>query len=159
MYTYGPVLFDNFGKAFGVMRSDGAQVMKGDGIGTDWKAFLTWNSAQPVPLSLADRAPGGTSPRTLLAIYNDLNVLTVTQKNNIWNNLSAGTPKLYQTDKGTNAGAIGTLDFLLGQTTANWNATDLISLKMRITMNYVQDNPSYLVHPTFDSTINVPGVA
>ena len=94
-------------------------------------------------------------PRPLFNIYTDLQALTATQKTNVWNDLSSGTPKKYFLDTGTNTAAIVALD---------WAATDsgatgaaLTAARLRITAMYVQDNPHYLVNPTFDNTINVAG--
>lgn len=93
--------------------------------------------------------------RSLLAIYTDLVALTNTQKTNIWADLSSGTPAKYLQDTGTNTAALVVLDWVVQSSGATGAA--LTSAKLRAAAMYVQDNVDYLVHPTFDSTINVPG--
>jgi hypothetical protein len=100
----------------------------------------------------------GDVPRVKRAgylIYGDLQALTNAQKTAVWTDLSEGSPRKYLRDAGPNAAAIAALD---------WSANDsgavgasLTSARMRIAAAYVQDNPTYLVQPAFDPTINVAG--
>lgn len=95
-------------------------------------------------------------PRTLLAIYNDLQALSTTQKNNVWTALIAGTPQLWATDTGPNAAALAAIQW--GGTVASGiPAASITEAKIRGAMMYVQDNPRWLEHPTFDPTINISG--
>lgn len=93
--------------------------------------------------------------RPLYAIYNDLVALTTTQQTNAWNDLSSGTPKKYLLDVGPNAAAIGALDWAV--TDSGATGASLLHARLRVGAMYVQDNPSYLVNPAFDPSINVPG--
>lgn len=97
--------------------------------------------------------------RSIYAIYTDLAALTTTQQTNVWNDLSAIAtgqivPK-YLLDAGGDTAAIVVMDWVIKKSgTSGANLTDA---RLRIASMYVQDNPKYLVHPTFDSTINIPG--
>lgn len=107
------------------------------------------SAAQQIPMG-ADR-----SPRRLLDIYNAIVALNNTQKTNIWSDLTSGTPMKISTDTGPNATSI----FLLWRIASNASLPTTTITDMRITAAayYVQDNPYYLVNPTFDLTINIPG--
>lgn len=150
--------YDMAGRFVGVIRTVDNASIPNDTSNQDYQAFLKWNALQPVPLSLADKpliVP--KVPRSLLAIFTDLQALTLSQKSAVWLNIAAGTPRLYLTDLGTNSAPIGTVDFLLSQATVVWNTADLNTLRMRLVAYYVQDNPAYLVTPAFAPTINIPG--
>jgi hypothetical protein len=113
---------------------------------------------RPYPETLtADVAVTFKALRTLLAIYTDLQALTAAQKTNVWTDLSSGTPKKYLQDVGRNAAAIAALDW--AATDSGATGTALTAAKLRIGAMYVQDNPAYLINPSFDPTINVPGIA
>jgi len=94
-------------------------------------------------------------PRMLPAIFTDLNALTAAQKTNINTDLFGGTPPKWQSDLGVNAASLFILEAVadLGNLTTAQQTT----MKMKACAAYVQDNPNYLVHPTFDATINVAG--
>ena len=94
-------------------------------------------------------------PRPLYAIYNDLVALTTTQQANIWADISSGTTPKYLLDAGPNTAALVVLDWAVRSSGAT--GTALTAAKFRAVALYVQDNPTYLVTPTFDATINVPG--
>jgi hypothetical protein len=83
--------------------------------------------------------------------------LTPLQKTNVWNDLSSGSPPKYLTDAGSEAGALAVLDWAVRF--AGFSAAAVLDAKIRATAIYVRDQPSYLVHPTFDPTINVSGEA
>lgn len=94
-------------------------------------------------------------PRTLYAIWQAINALTATQQNNVWTDITSGTPPKWATDTGPNAAAIMGLNWSAtasGATTANLN-----DAKRRLVAMYCQDVPGYLVNPSFDATINVAG--
>lgn len=93
--------------------------------------------------------------RLMCSIYSDLLTLNTTQQTNAWSDLSSGTPKKYLLDTGINAAAIGALDWAV--TDSGATDTALKNARLRIAAAYIQDNPTYLVNPTFDPTINVPG--
>lgn len=123
---------------------------------SDFQTFLTWNAAQPVPLDYTTPiSPTARKPRTLLAIRNDISNLTGTQKTNIWNNFISGSPPLWATDAGPNAAALAVLQLMGASVTLS--AADVLEAKIRAVAMYCQDNPNYLVTPSFDNTINVPG--
>lgn len=96
--------------------------------------------------------------RTLLAIVTDLSALTSTQKSNVSGALFSPTnaPPILA-DAGANAAAIWALYAMVqlnGVTTADKN-----TIKLYAAAQYVQDNPAYLVNPSFDSSINIRGDA
>lgn len=100
-------------------------------------------------------------PRPLWAIRADVQALTSTQWTKVWADLSAAVvgppavPRKYLTDYGTNAGPIFVFDWALyvsGPTAAQQKAGQI-----SLTAMYVQDQPSYLVHPPFDPSISIPG--
>ena len=94
-------------------------------------------------------------PRPLYAIYNDLVALTTTQQANIWTDISSGTTPKYLIDTGRNTAALVVLDWVVRSSGATGAA--LTAAKFRAVAMYVQDNPTYLIAPTFDATINVAG--
>jgi hypothetical protein len=69
-------------------------------------------------------------------------------------NLATGSQK-WQTNIGPNAAAM--LAVYAAGTAANGVTTFNGAQQMILTAMYCQDNPRYLVAPTFDNTINVPG--
>ena len=84
----------------------------------------------------------------------DLEALTGTQKSATWTDLTSGSePKWWFTKNEPELCVI------------HWQITDgpsltaaqKLDLKLHAVAIYVQDNPSWLVHPAFDSTINVDG--
>ena len=101
---------------------------------------------------------GARKVRPLWAIRQDLQALTATQWTATWNDLSAASPPVprkYLGDYGVNAGSIFCYDHLIyvvGGTAAQQKAGQISLCAL-----YVQDNVLYLVHPPWDSTINVPG--
>lgn len=93
--------------------------------------------------------------RNLADLRTALAALSTPQKNAIWSALSAGTPPLWATDRGVNAGGLAVLQFLA--VTATLSTADVAEAKLRAATLYVQDNPYWLISPAFDATINVPG--
>lgn len=92
--------------------------------------------------------------RSLLSLIADLNALSASKKNAIWTDISSGSPPKWSTDTGPNAAAIAVLQLLA---TSGLSAADVLTAKVRGVAMYVQDNPKYLVNPSFDTSINVPG--
>lgn len=94
--------------------------------------------------------------RSLLAIYQDLNALTDLQRTAIWLDVTTGTPPRWATSDGPNAGTVMALSVpaidLTGLTVAVQTRA-----RMKLVAAYVLDRPKYLVNPSFDATINVPG--
>lgn len=92
-------------------------------------------------------------------LYAEIQALTTTQKNNILADLFAGTPMkvliVTAQSNGRNEGAIGALHWAVVNSIAPVAAIN--DARLRATAMYVQDNPTYLIHPSFDSSINVPG--
>jgi hypothetical protein len=102
---------------------------------------------------------GPRKARPLWSIRADIQALTPAQFNNVWADLSAAVPgeapRKYLTDYGANAAGIFVFDWSLyvsGPTAAQVKAGQI-----SLTSLYCQDNWSYLVHPPFDSTINIDG--
>jgi hypothetical protein len=97
--------------------------------------------------------------RPLWAIRQDVQALSTTQFSNVWNNLSASVPgeapRFYLTDYGVNAGAIFVFDHVIY--VVQGTAAQQRAAQLSLTALYVQDNPAYLIHPPFDSTINIDG--
>lgn len=102
------------------------------------------------------------APRLALDIIADINALTGAQKNLIWTDITSGTPPKWQLDAGPNAGAIAamasTLKILVPTFVPASNA-DVVNTKIWAVALYVQDHPTYLVHPSFDPSINISGTA
>lgn len=93
--------------------------------------------------------------RGLFAIYQDIHALTTAQKMAIWTDLSSGSPPKWSQNQGPNTAAIMALHWSAvnsGATTAN-----MTDARLRLMAMYVHDNPTYLVHPSFAPSINVPG--
>ena len=97
--------------------------------------------------------------RPLWAIRGDLQALSAQQWTNVWADLSApvsgGPPRKYLTDYGINAGTIFVYDhviYVVGGTAAQVKAG-----QVSLTACYVQDNPTFLVHPPFDPSIDISG--
>lgn len=154
MATYKQA-YDSQNKCIGVVRDDGANIPRNI-LNRDWRAFLDWNSQQAIPLDLSDLPPPVIKiSRTLIAIRADLASLTNTQKNNIWTDITSGSPPKWSTDAGSNAAALAVLTLLGASSTLS--AADVLEAKLRGVAMYCQDNPTYLVNPSFDPTINVPG--
>lgn len=132
-------------------------VTRGDGVvlRIDYQA-----SATPAQIQQGDAIAmtfdlHNRGPRPLYAIYVDLQALSTAQKLEVWNDLSSGSPKKYLLGTGPNTAAIGALDWAV--TDSGATGASLTAARLRIATAYVQDNPEYLVHPSFDPGINVPG--
>lgn len=125
----------------------------GDPVPTGYTLFL---GAEPTLAQMRALGYAPTQPRTLYAIYTDLQALTTTQQNNVWADLGSGAPPKYLLDAGANASALWVLDYLARE--AGLTGAALTRAKFRAVAMYVQDNPAYLVRPAFDPTINVSGV-
>lgn len=95
-----------------------------------------------------------TQLKSLYALGTAIAALTTAQQNNIWADLFGGTPPKYQSDVGPNAAAIGAV-YLCTTTPGVFTAPQ----KIGIAAFYVQDNPGYLIQPSFDPTINISGYA
>jgi hypothetical protein len=94
--------------------------------------------------------------QSLVNIYTAIQALTATQKTNISNDLFSGSPMKVLTDAGPNAASLAVLWY---QTqTATLSTADKNLAKLLAAAMYVGDNPNYLVQPSFDTSINVPGL-
>ena len=112
-----------------------------------------------MPYASYDPANGqllGTK-RLIFDIFNDLGNLTATQKTNIWNDLDTGSPPKWARDEGINAADNHIIWMLATQLGAVQTATDKNLCRQMLIAIYVQDNPRYLEHPSFDTSINIPG--
>jgi len=98
-------------------------------------------------------------PRPLWSIRGDVQALSVGQFSNVWNDLSApvsgGPPRKYLTDYGTNAGTIFVYDHVIY--VVQGTAAQVKAGQISLTACFSQDNPTYLVHPPWDTSINIPG--
>lgn len=101
--------------------------------------------------------PRPRTARPLYAIYSDLTVLTAAQQSAVWTNISALTNGVekYLLDAGPNTAAIVVMDWAVKSSGAT--GTALTAARFRIVAMYVQDNPKYLVNPSFATTVNIPG--
>lgn len=93
--------------------------------------------------------------RPLFDLVTALNGLNATQKTNISNDLFGGSPAKWTQATGENSSSILVI-FTLTQT-ATLSTADKNLAKIHGTALYIQDYPNYLVNPSFDPTINVPG--
>ncbi|MBY0525602.1 MAG: hypothetical protein K2R98_19510 [Gemmataceae bacterium] len=119
-----------------------------------YKAFLQWNAQQPVPLSLADLAPPVKRMlRQATAIVDDLVALTTGQKTAIWTDLTAGSPPKLLVNAGEYKPALEELR--LRARSSLYTAQQMTEMKLFAAALYCLANPTYLVNPSFDSTINV----
>lgn len=111
-----------------------------------------------MPTAAYDPATGQLlgAKRSFLAIYNDLAALTSGQKAAVWAALTAGSPPLWATDDGPDAGAVAALSVAAIDLTG-LSAGVQTAARMKMVAAYVRDNPLWLVAPTFDPTVNVPG--
>lgn len=94
--------------------------------------------------------------RTIYAIYAELATLTQAQRDAIWADLSAGNPPKLALDAGPNTASVFTMHFL-GASVGGLTAAEKNEAKRRGVAFYVQDNPAYLVRPSFAPTVNVAG--
>jgi len=141
--------------------------VNGAGIPTTDVIVVTSRDLTPAEVSTLDgvvAAHDGRPRRSrpLWAIRADIVTLANNQPASwaaIWTDLTAAVPgkapRKYLMDYGTNAGPIFVFDWSLyvsGPTAAQQKAG-----QMSLVALYVQDNPSYLIHPPFDSSINIDG--
>jgi len=102
-----------------------------------------------------DLTQGLRVPRVLYSIWQDIGALTGAQKTAIATDLFSGTPPKVSQDTGPNAPVLLTLSDL--QKMAALSTADKQSAQRSAISIFTLDNPTYLVHPPFDPTINVPG--
>lgn len=154
MATYVLSVDTRTGRVIGVVR-DGSAAIPRDAGNIDWQEFLTWNAEQQPPLSLADQAPTLRVPRPLLAIEADILALTPQAKRDaIFADLFGASQK-WATNLGVNRSAMFLIYLLVKQ--GGISATNLAMFKAGGAALYCQDVPNYLVNPTFNPTINIPG--
>ena len=98
--------------------------------------------------------------RALVPIRNDLNALTLARRHAIFNDLWSIPAGQAETrlllDNGPNAPAIWP-HYMLNEI-GILNSTQLDTNQTYVTCLYVQDLPFYLVNPSFDPTLNIPGI-
>jgi len=100
----------------------------------------------------------GRQARLLTAIYNDVRVLTTAQLGRVWADIAAAVPEAprkYLADAGPNAAALFVMDWVVYVQAPT--GAQLTAARNNIIAQFVQDNPLYLVTPSFDSTITVYG--
>jgi len=137
--------------------------IQGGALGSDEVTVVTFRVlTQPEQTTLGDvvAAHDGRprKARPLYAIRADVQALSVGQFNNVWNDLSAAAapaPRKYLLDAGPNAAAIFCFDWCVY--TSGGTAAQIKAAQLSLTAEYVQDNVKYLVHPPFDTSINIPG--
>ena len=93
--------------------------------------------------------------RLIFDVWHDIGALTGTQKTKIWLDLQSGTPPKWTQDRGPNAADLHIVWLMATQ--LGLVAADKQSSQQMLMSIYTVDNPTYLVHPPFDDTINVPG--
>jgi hypothetical protein len=91
----------------------------------------------------------------LYQIFAALAALTTVQQTEVAADLFAGNPLKVLTDPGPNAAAIVVLYYITQLTVLPVASINLA--KLYAACMYVQDNPTYLINPAFDTAINVPG--
>lgn len=121
----------------------------------DWPAAPTTEqqAAADAVVQISDLRP--RCPRPLQDILASLNALTAAQTAAIWTDLTSGSPSRCERNGGPNAAATALLQTLASL--SSLSAADLLSLKLRGMALYCQDNPGYLMQPSFDPTIQVAG--
>lgn len=144
--------YDMDGTPHIVRDADGAWIPQDDDNG-DFRDFLAWNAAQPVPLDYTTPGPKARRTRSLWAIHDDVEALSPNQRGKVWNDLNAASPPKYRAP-GPHAPHILTLfcaDKLLP------GNPPVTHTQLGIIVYYVADNPDYLVAPAFDPSIMIPG--
>lgn len=144
--SYQFLVRNSLGQVVGVVRDDGATV-GADPNSAAWQAFLLWNASQPVPWDLT-AVVRPRVPRTIQAILVDVKALTGAQQLAVWSDITSGSPPKWQ---GSNDPVV----WCKGSQPSTLTAQE----KQVGAAFYVRENPTYLVHPAFDVTINVPGDA
>lgn len=140
----------------------GAYISQAGGTVTIWapaslvlqQGQIGWD-AYPTVANLIAVGHQGIVAVPAATLITNIGALNNNQKNNIWTDFT--TNKRYQTDTGPNAGSLLLAAYLANTALIGGSPTDLLNGKILAIALYVQDNPNYLVNPTFDSTINVPG--
>lgn len=97
-------------------------------------------------------------PRELrppLDIWNDLALLTDVQRDAIWTDLTSGSPQKFLVDNGPHAFDVWQQYRRIQDEGLGVNVQKKV--KAGGVVAYLLDFPKYLVHPSFDPTINVPG--
>lgn len=110
-----------------------------------------------------DPATGATVgvQRRLLAIFNDLSALTAAQKTAVWADFTASvivdgvTAPRWSHDRSPDAGAIAAAS--IPAIDEGLTGATLTNARLKMVSIFVRANPLYLVNPSFDATINVPG--
>lgn len=93
-------------------------------------------------------------PRDLKDIVADLDALTVQQKGSIWTYISGGTPVRW---KQSNRGDVWTC-LRISENFVSLTAGEKTALRIQAVAIYVREEfPDFLINPSFDPTINVPG--
>ncbi len=94
--------------------------------------------------------------RSLLAIYTDLQALSGAQKTAIWADFISGAPPKWSLDDGPLAGTVMACSIAAIDLTGLPVAVQTAA-RMKMVAAYVVDRPLYLVAPSFDGTIDIPG--
>jgi hypothetical protein len=136
-----------------VTRSDGIKVR------IDYDASATGAQITQGDNIAMTMTPGAFVQRMLNSLYQDIQGLTAAQHTNIWNDLSAAVPgqapRKYLLDTGPNAASIFVMDWVIY--VLRPTAAQLTAAQTNLIAQYTQDNPWYLVNPSFDTSINIPG--
>jgi hypothetical protein len=93
--------------------------------------------------------------RRLYDVFQAIGALSNSQKLAISSDLFSGTPPKFALDEGDDSPDLLVLYVL--QLTGGLSTADKNLVKQAAASVYARDNPTYLVHPSFDPTINVPG--
>jgi len=95
------------------------------------------------------------SPRGLYSIFDDVNALTAGQRANIQTNVQSNQFAQVRALRPPQDGAAMALHWSMRLNAGT--ATERTDACMRLACMISQQNPSYLVNPAWDVTINVPG--
>lgn len=120
-----------------------------------WNPAATGTEAADAQAVIDGWAWEARRPRRIYDIYTDISALTTTQQNAVWTDITSGTPPKWSQDEGTNAGAIAAIHWSAANSGAG--AAAVADAKRRLVACYCQDNARYLVHPAFDTNINIAG--
>jgi len=96
--------------------------------------------------------------RLIYDLYANIGALSAAQKQNAWSAATAGDPPLWAQDRGVNAADLHIIWLLATQLGVVSTVTDKNICRQMLLAIYTQDNPYFLVQPSWDTSINVPGL-
>jgi hypothetical protein len=133
-----------------------AQSQLGDTSTTNGRILQAIMGAANLTPAHVQARVAGTVSKSMQTLVTAILGLSTTQWNNVLANLFAGNPAPWQLDQGPNITALSAVYVAL----TNSSGTPVFANKFQqvvVCALYLQDNPTYLVNPTFDPTINISG--